>query len=1092
MEHAKSLSIDFLVQASQNLIPWITGSNEVNLLKTETDNSSQTNLDGYYLFPLTELTVSSESEDVAKFINARYQTILSACYNAGISVALVINSKNGDNSIYLGFNKIDSTENEPELFESIINGVLPGRKVKLQETVCISGLTEGFLHGGMVTGVPMLSNKTEKKEFNISSVIRSLYGKEFTLVIFSNPIRGDQLQQSFFDLINFRDRLHSCSKRTIGEETGTGESVAKNNQRTLGENEQTTKGTSKTKGRNLGGNISEGITTALGTVDNIGGSVSAAPFGIGASVMYMKSILPNMLNSALGVNSSTNWSTTTSESETVGTSSSQTFGTTKTNSEQRSQSISTEQLNGVALELEKIAEQHIERMIKGFHVGFWETSITFATNDKITCDILGGSFIGEISTPNDTLLPPPRMFLDTLRKGQFLFLPKQSSSNIIFPKCLASYITSDELSLISSPPIESLPGYEIKKMPSLALSDLSNEGEIRLGNITDHGNAINNLYVSLSKADLNKHIFVCGLTGSGKTTTVKHILKSLTLNEKIPFLVIESAKRDYRQLLADDAFKEKLNVFTIGDGTVSPIRFNPFYIQKGVHPLVHIDYLKAIFNASFSLYGPMPHIVEKCLHNIYLKNGWNLTTGIHPNFVDMNGEVDESRYNEPEHYYCFPTLTDLKNEIINYINNELEYKGELKDNIRTAIITRLESLCIGSKGLMFNTYDFFPLEKLLTTSTVFEMENLADDDDKAFFVGLILVLISEYRQGYNPAVNPGTYKKGLQHFMVIEEAHRLLKNVGTERGSEMMGNPKGKAVEVFCNVISEMRSLGQGVAVVEQIPTKISPDVIKNTNTKIVHRLVSKDDQSLLAGSLSISNDDALYLNRLSTGYALCHKEGMERPVECAVLNDIKSHAISDHKIQKIMSGCNAEAIHSFGAYELSLLQNITQKEFIVKLFNSLCSIEKYEINKLVSFAEKELHRLFVLNGSYMKFDKKLFADYMTKQIFELLNKGIYCRLEKFPKNMKQTLFEVIEKTNEDKYEKTLSDLKSFWKVTEPKLFISNVVKNLSFKYLIEKNSEFTVENARLTVSSFFLVPDEQFVETIARSVLSQKRGGYD
>lgn len=125
-----------------------------------------------------------------------------------------------------------------------------------------------------------------------------------------------------------------------------------------------------------------------------------------------------------------------------------------------------------------------------------------------------------------------------------------------------------------------------------------------------------------------------------------------------------------------------------------------------------------------------------------------------------------------------------------------------------------------------------------------------------------------------------------------------------------MRGPEGKAVELFCNVISEMRSLGQGVAVVEQIPTKISPDVIKNSNTKIVHRLVAKDDQSLLAGSLSISDEDALYLNRLNTGHAICHKEGMDRPVECAILDDVKSYAISNQKIHRIMTSLNIKTLH--------------------------------------------------------------------------------------------------------------------------------------------------------------------------------------
>ncbi|MGI6387146.1 MAG: hypothetical protein ACOX2W_08430 [Desulfomonilia bacterium] len=93
--------------------------------------------------------------------------------------------------------------------------------------------------------------------------------------------------------------------------------------------------------------------------------------------------------------------------------------------------------------------------------------------------------------------------------------------------------------------------------------------------------------------------------------------------------------------------------------------------------------------------------------------------------------------------------------------------------------------------------------------------------------------------------------------------------------------------------------------------------MIKNSNTKIVHRLVSKDDQSLLAGSLSIDDYDALYLNRLKTGHALCHKEGMGRPVECAVLSDVDSHAISDKKIKSLMEYLVPESLHGYQAYQI-------------------------------------------------------------------------------------------------------------------------------------------------------------------------------
>jgi len=1005
-----------LIQAGKIIIPWWDRSDNENILKTQTEEDPS--LDAYYLFPLTEITVNNEIENIPEFINERYHSILSASNTAGISVAIIINSKKGNNSIYLGFKKDEKSEKNPELFKSIINGILPGKNIKYNENINISSLVKGLEYGGVVTGVPIIKKGEEKLKFNISSVVRGLYGKDYTLVIISEPVNEKKKKKSLIKLINLRDELHSFVKKTVGKEIGIGTSKSKN--------EQITEGISNTEGE-------------------------------GFALMFSEN-----------------------ESETI--SKSIIIGETISDSHSQSESLSVEQQNGYALELEKITDSLIERMIEGFNSGFWETAITFATKDKITSDILGGSFIGELSNSNDKLSLPPKLYTDELDKKKMLFLPKVSSSNPIFPKTLASYLTSEELALISSPPTESLPGYEIKKMPPLALSDINENGEIKLGNIADHGNSIKNSFITLSKKDLNKHIFVCGLTGSGKTTTVKNILKNL-INQNIPFLVLELAKRDYRQLLGDDAFVEQLNVFTVGDATVSPIRINPFYIQKGVHPLVHIDYLKAIFNASFSLYGPMPHIVEKCLHNIYIKKGWNLTTGIHPNFLDEKGIYDESRYDLIEHYYYYPTVSDLKDEVNNYVKNELEYKGELRDNIRTAIIARLDSLCVGAKGLMFNTYDFYPLEKLLENNTILEMENLADDDDKAFFVGLILVLISEYRQRDNPAIKPGQGDKGLQHFMVIEEAHRLLKNVTTERTSEMIGNPKGKAVEAFCNVISEMRSLGQGVCVVEQIPTKISPDVIKNSNTKIVHRLVAKDDQSLLAGSLSISDQDALYLNRLITGNALCHKEGMARPVECSVIDNIMSKAISDEKIYRKMKKHEVRPLHSPETYELALLLKENGKELIVRLLNSLCTIESKRINELVNKAEEEIHKLLVFNNIHTRFNKIIFADYITKQIFELLNKGVYCIVPKFPENLKQTLFNVINKSDEIQHRKLVELFKEYWKVNDLKLFINELVGNLSIKYLIDKGYDLSNQKLKSTISSFFLIYNEQLIIDISQMI---------
>lgn len=1017
-----------LVEASRKLVPWWS-VDASNALKTQTEADPKSDLDSYYLFPLDEISVNADCNDVPAFINERFQNILAAASHSGLSVALVLSSKNGNNRIFLGFkNELATTKSEPSLFESIVNGIFPGKNISYDENANISSLADGFSYGGMVTGVPIVKIEDEKQKFNLSSVTRSLYGKEYLFMIISRPVSESNKQSAFHELIPLRDALHALVKQTVGEN------------KSLSESETLAESSSKTRGHSAGGTAGLGVPTPFGFI-------------------------------GIGGNYSHNWSSTEGNSTSSGKT--DTFGS----------SLSFEQQNGFALELEKIADQYIERMMRGFGVGYWETSITFATQDKITSDILAGTFIGELAKPSNKMLPPPRIYQDNLG-DKTLFVPKKDFASNLFPKKLASYITSEELAFISSPPVESIPGYEIHRMPTLALSDIGSQSGIVLGSIADHGNPIRGMHLHLSKSDLNKHLFICGLTGSGKTTTVKHILKSLTHQDGIPFLVLESAKRDYRQLLADEVFKGNLNIFTIGDGMVSPIRFNPFYIQKGVHPLVHIDYLKAIFNASFSLYGPMPSIVEKCLHAIYIKKGWDLTSGTHPNFIDSKGNSDERRYELEEHFYCFPTLIDLKDEVDHYIKNELDYQGELRDNIRTAIIVRLESLCVGAKGLMFNTHDFFPIEKLLSENTILEMESLADDDDKAFFVGLVLVLLSEYRQKENPAVNPGMSNQGLRHFMVIEEAHRLLKNVDTEQFSEMMGNPKGKAVEVFSNILAEMRSLGQGVAVVEQIPSKISPDVIKNSNTKIVHRLVSKDDQSLLAGSLSINEHEALYLNRLKTGHALCHKEGMARPVECVIQPNVSSHAISDEKIKRLMEPWTSKVLHGYQAYQIGELLGQEGKELAIRLFNSLVVLEKNELNKLIERATEEMRRLLILKKMRHQADMSLFLDYFSLQIMLLLNKGVYCCITPLPENFKSTLVQAMQQPNELARKNLIHLLDKLWMQPSAKEFIEDVIETL-LSHQICKKEKFIIEplEVKKQISSFFLFGDCNTLNLMSKKI---------
>lgn len=75
--------------------------------------------------------------------------------------------------------------------------------------------------------------------------------------------------------------------------------------------------------------------------------------------------------------------------------------------------------------------------------------------------------------------------------------------------------------------------------------------------------------------------------------------------------------------------------------------------------------------------------------------------------------------------------------------------------------------------------------------------------------------------------------------------------------------------EMFADVLAEIRAYGQGLAIIDQVPSKLVPDALKNTNLKIVHRLVSADDRDAMASAMALTEDQAKVIARLKIGQAI-------------------------------------------------------------------------------------------------------------------------------------------------------------------------------------------------------------------------------
>lgn len=760
------------------------------------DENSSLRIQSMTFFKIDSCTMDIDDKSLDN-LSEKFEKLFIALHSINISVAYGIISRKGITNLVIGIYQSKDVRLVKALMQGILSGIeLMPLNVELENTYSKEN------NNGILTGIPSLYVKNLRQRFSLSSIMRGLNGQEYTLLFIAKPVENQYINQNINGLISIKDKAFAVSKRSVARSNSYAET------KTETENINDSK-------NNVEGHVFGGAGVVAGAF--IGGPVGA---GIGGG---LGTIIGNIIGQ--GKSYSEGYSESISRAITEG------------------ETIAGDIQNSFALELIEYVDSAIERLKNGRNTGMWQTAIVYSAETKNSRDIIRACLTGELSKLDSEKLPM-LAFEPKSTPKDFIRIPDFLEAEVENPLC--SYLNSAELGLLCTVPNDNVPNFELrfeKKLPLLAKHNC--DDKVVIGNVVDGKMILGNMPFTLGYSDLNKHTFICGITGSGKTTTVKKIL----MEAKKPFLIIESAKKEYRSIATETV------IYTLGRPEINAPRINPFYILPGVNPQVHIDFLKDLFNASFSFYGPMPYILEKCLHAVYKNKGWDLTLGYHPLLSNCKSVIDffsidhiRKQYSCISHKYLFPTMQDLKNEIARYIDNELKYDGEVAGNVKTAMRVRLENLCVGAKGYTFNTSDFIGFDKLINENVVFELEGLADDSDKAFSVGLLLIFLNEYRQ-VNKEIS-GTRNVGLQHLLVIEEAHRLLKNINTERSTDSVGNPKGKAIEHFTNMIAEMRSYGQGVIVAEQIPTKLAPDVIKNSSTKIVHRIVSFDDQKAISNTI--------------------------------------------------------------------------------------------------------------------------------------------------------------------------------------------------------------------------------------------------
>lgn len=853
----------------------------------------------FYLLQITDICYDEQAPKKEALEN-----VLSSLKMEGINFLFLIIGHKEKVDFYYGISKDLSYASEldfdiKDIGDNIlmpsIQGNFRGSRTKALKNDDRKRLLEtirNMKEAGVIEGVPG-ANKDDEKYQGIDRLINVMYGDSYCFMVIAKPLKMKELFEIQDKLCKFYDLNSPKSKVSIqtGKATNTGSSESK------------TRGTSHTDGSSGSTTKSDGNSDShTHTVGKNEGTSSSTTQGKSSGGSNYSTSDSGQEGKSSGWSNSDSKQTGTnhSESNTIGTSTSETKSESATNTKSSGTSDSytktIEYTTRSVQDFIKFMDEVVfPRLDYGMGKGVFLTAMCVFASQPTSLQKIKNTVTALYSGETGNKIPlqafkvtdnienafrsfqlPSGKYTDDGPEEKYLthfamhhLISKEHST------CLGNWITTNELGMIAGLPQKEVVGLSLNEEVEFGLNytkPAKTENRIELGCLIQNGNELQESPVYLDKADLDKHIFVTGVTGSGKTTTCQKILN----DADVPFLVIEPAKTEYRVMLKDNP---DMMIFTLGDNQTTPLRMNPlmFYPRESITS--RVDMLCACIESAFDMEAAIPQIIEQAIYKSYEDKGWNI-------YTNQNSTYDNPFNGTGE---AFPTISDLIQNCKKVVV-EQGFDDRLKNDYIGSINARLLGLTNGGKGFLLNTKSSVDFVDLLSHKVVFELENIRSSAEKSLIMGFILINLSEaIREKYQ------TDGK-LQHITLVEEAHRLL-------SKHMPGdNPsKKQSVEMFSDMLAEIRKYGESLMIVDQIPNKLTPDVLKNTNTKIIHRIFAADDKEAIGNTVMLKDEQKDFLSNLPTGRAVYFSTGTEKAIQIQIKKstDTSERAPTNNEIRK-------------------------------------------------------------------------------------------------------------------------------------------------------------------------------------------------
>jgi len=802
------------------------------------------------------------------------ENVISAMNNSAFNFVYLLSGSNEGVDLFLGvvreYHKIDTGRlhayDYGELLRESFLGNFHGSTVtdftseqKIQSEI-LQTLNKSK-RGSVITGIPSVNEVSEGKDLytqkldNLVNSMGGVVGSWQVLIVCDAMSLKDKntLKSKLYDIY---DNLHLSAKSTIQQSVGTNSSNSVSVGSGANKSENTGTNSSDTKGTNKS---NSGSSSSNGTSDSHSKGVS----------------------SGISKGSSTSDNKSKSEGSSTGQS------TSIEHIDKEYQSV-----------LKYMDEELFERINIGLVKGLFQTSIYALAENTLTHQRLVSNLTAMWQGDSSSFSPLrsiefPQGITKNLQAviAHFqslhtknvighdlaLILGHESNSESIE---LRTCLTSRELSLICALPKKEIPGLPLRQAVDFGVNPnvLKGDDIINLGNVIHQGTELQHKSFGINKDMLSRHVFIAGVTGSGKTTTCRRLLTE----SKLPFLIIEPAKTEYRSLLNEI---DDMQIYTLGNENYAPFRFNPFELLPGESITSHVDLLKAAFTAAFPMEAAMPYLLEEAIYECYKDYGWNIDGWF--DVTDANIYC-ENPWQEAGVYW--PTLNDLLKNVDRVVKSK-NFDTRLESDYIASLVARFKNLTVGSKGQMLNCRVSSDINQLLDKKVVLELDDLKSPEDKCLMMGLVIARFAEAIK--LRFIAQPDYK----HITLIEEAHRLL-----EKPSHGDDGSRKHAVGMFTDLLAEVRKYGESLVIVDQIPNKLAPEVLKNTNTKIIHKLFARDDREVIGDTIGLDETQKGFLTDLRIGEVIAYCGDWKKAIHAKISQVTTDSQKTEAEIIKIVS----------------------------------------------------------------------------------------------------------------------------------------------------------------------------------------------